>query len=143
MFIGEFEHQMDAKGRVTVPSKFRDELGSGFIATRGLDQCLFIYPESEWARLEKKLRDLPFTRKDARAFTRFFFSGATECALDGQNRISLPASLRTYAGLEKECVFIGVAQRVEVWDKALWESYMDESASSFAELAEGLFDVDS
>ncbi|NJP36453.1 division/cell wall cluster transcriptional repressor MraZ [Alkalicoccus luteus] len=141
MFIGEFEHQMDTKGRMIIPAKFREDLGSGFVVTRGMDQCLFVYPQEEWQKMESKLRELPFTKKDARAFTRFFFSGATECDLDKQNRINIPASLRNYAGLEKECVVIGVSSRVEIWDKAAWDSYMDESADAFAELAEGLFDT--
>ncbi|MFC4735504.1 division/cell wall cluster transcriptional repressor MraZ [Bacillus daqingensis] len=141
MFIGEFEHQMDTKGRMIIPAKFRENLGSGFVVTRGMDQCLFVYPQEEWQKMESKLRELPFTKKDARAFTRFFFSGATECDLDKQNRINIPVSLRNYAGLEKECVVIGVSSRVEIWDKAAWDSYMDESADAFAELAEGLFDT--
>lgn len=142
MFIGEFEHHLDTKGRMIVPAKFREDLGASFVITRGLDQCLFVYPHKEWKKLENKLQELPFTKKDARAFTRFFFSGATECDLDKQNRINIPAVLRKHAQLEKECVVIGVSSRVEIWDKHIWESYVDASADSFGEIAEGLFDME-
>lgn len=142
MFIGEFEHQMDAKGRMIIPAKFRDDLGSAFVVTRGLDECLFVYPREEWKKLESRLRELPFTKKDARAFTRFFFSGAAECDLDKQNRINIPSVLRNYAKLDKECVVIGVSSRVEIWNKQIWDEYVDGSVDSFAEIAEGLFDTD-
>ncbi|SDN24825.1 division/cell wall cluster transcriptional repressor MraZ [Alkalicoccus daliensis] len=142
MFIGEFEHQMDTKGRMIIPAKFRDDLGSAFVVTRGLDECLFVYPREEWKKLETRLRELPFTKKDARAFTRFFFSGAAECDLDKQNRINIPSVLRNYAKLDKECVVIGVSSRVEIWNKQIWDEYVNGSVDSFAEIAEGLFDTD-
>lgn len=142
MFIGEFEHQMDAKGRMIIPAKFRDGLGSAFVVTRGLDECLFVYPREEWNQLETRLRELSFTKKDARAFTRFFFSGAAECDIDKQNRINIPSVLRKYAHLDKECVVIGVSSRVEIWNKKIWDEYVESSADSFAEIAEGLFDED-
>lgn len=140
MFIGEFEHQMDEKGRMIIPAKFRDGLGSAFVVTRGLDECLFVYPREEWDQLETRLRKLSFTKKDARAFTRFFFSGAAECDIDKQNRINIPSVLRKYAKLDKECVVIGVSSRVEIWNKQIWDEYVEGSAESFAEIAEGLFD---
>lgn len=142
MFMGEFQHALDDKGRLTIPAKFRDGLGSPFVVTRGLDHCLFAYPLSEWKALEQKLRALPFTRADARAFTRFFFSGAVECEVDRQGRINLPANLREYAHLTKECVVIGVGSRVEIWDKARWEDYIRQQQETFVEIAETIVDFD-
>lgn len=142
MFMGEYEHNIDAKGRIIVPAKLRDELGQSFVVTRGLDQCLFIYPQKEWEVLEAKLKELPLTKKNARKFTRFFLSGASELEIDKQGRISLPQPLRTYASLTKECTIIGVSNRVEIWDRALWQSYMKESEESFADIAENLMDFD-
>ncbi|WP_205135628.1 division/cell wall cluster transcriptional repressor MraZ [Virgibacillus halotolerans] len=142
MFMGEFQHNIDTKGRIIVPSKFRDELGENFVVTRGLDKCLFAYPMDEWRNLELKLKKLPLTKKDARAFTRFFFSGAVECEVDKQGRINLPQPLRNYAVLEKECVVIGVSDRIEIWAIDKWEDYFNESEESFAEIAENLMDFD-
>ncbi|WP_368654725.1 division/cell wall cluster transcriptional repressor MraZ [Ornithinibacillus sp. 4-3] len=142
MFMGEYQHNFDTKGRIIVPAKFRTELGDRFIVTRGLDKCLFIYPMDEWEVIEGKLKKLPLTKKDARAFTRFFFSGAVECEVDKQGRINVPQSLRTYAALDKECVVIGVSNRLELWAKDAWEDYFDDSEESFAEIAENLMDFD-
>ncbi|MBO8162255.1 MAG: division/cell wall cluster transcriptional repressor MraZ [Brevibacillus sp.] len=142
MFMGEYQHSIDDKGRLTIPAKFRDGLGSSFVMTRGLDKCLFIYPMSEWKVIEEKLKSLPFTKADARAFTRFFFSGATECEWDKQGRVNIPPNLREHAQLAKDCVVIGVSSRVEVWSKELWEQYCAESESSFGEIAEKLVDFD-
>ncbi|MBY0144581.1 division/cell wall cluster transcriptional repressor MraZ [Neobacillus niacini] len=142
MFMGEYHHSIDNKGRMIVPSKFRDDLGEMFIITRGLDQCLFGYPLSEWALIEEKLKGLPLTKKDARAFTRFFFSGATESELDKQGRINIPAPLLQYAKLEKECVVLGVSNRIEIWSKQIWEDYFAQSEDSFAEIAENMIGFD-
>ncbi|GEN30335.1 division/cell wall cluster transcriptional repressor MraZ [Cerasibacillus quisquiliarum] len=142
MFMGEFQHNIDTKGRVIVPSKFRDDLGNRFVLTRGLDKCLFSYPMEEWRVLEQKLKKLPLTKKDARAFTRFFFSGAVECEVDKQGRINIPAPLRKYAQLEKECVVIGVSNRIEFWSKDVWDDYVLQSEESFADIAENLMDFD-
>jgi MraZ protein len=142
MFMGEYHHSIDMKGRMIVPSKFREELGEMFIITRGLDQCLFGYPLSEWAVIEEKLKGLPLTKKDARAFTRFFFSGATESELDKQGRINIPAPLLQYAKLEKECVILGVSNRIEIWSKQIWEDYFSQSEESFAEIAENMIGFD-
>lgn len=142
MFMGEFQHNIDTKGRIIVPSKFREELGENFVVTRGLDKCLFAYPMEEWKVLEEKLKKLPLTKKDARAFTRFFFSGAVECEVDKQGRINLPQPLRKYAVLEKECVVIGVSNRIEIWASNNWEDYFNDSEESFAEIAENLMDFD-
>lgn len=127
VFIGEYQHVLDSKGRVIMPSKFREGLGERFVVTKGLDHCLFVYPQDEWQEFERKLRTLPLTSKDARAFTRFFFAGATECELDKQGRILIPANLREYAELVKELVIIGVASRVEIWSKERWDEYNDEA----------------
>lgn|SRR5690625_2663886 len=142
MFMGEYSHNIDTKGRIIVPSKFREGLGERFVITRGLDQCLFAYPMNEWRTLEEKLKKLPLTKKDARAFTRFFFSGAVECELDKQGRINIPAPLRKYAAMEKECAVIGVSNRVEFWDASNWDSFVEESEESFAEIAENMIDFE-
>ncbi len=131
MFYGEYQHSVDPKGRVIVPSKFREGLGEKFILTKGLDNCLFAYSADEWSNLEAKIKSLPFTDKDVRAFARFFFAGACECELDKQGRILIPQNLREYAGLEKDISIIGVSTRVEIWDKNKWENYSgDENVSS-------------
>jgi MraZ protein len=142
MFMGEHLHSIDEKGRMIIPAKFREELGTTFVLTRGLDQCVFGYPQEEWEHLEKKLKALPFTKKDARAFTRFFFSGATECQLDKQGRVNIASPLRQYAKLEKECVVIGVSNRIEIWEKSIWENYFVKSEESFGEIAESIMDFD-
>ncbi|ASB89730.1 division/cell wall cluster transcriptional repressor MraZ [Bacillus sonorensis] len=142
MFMGEYQHTIDSKGRMIVPAKFREGLGDQFVLTRGLDQCLFGYPMSEWKLIEEKLKALPLTKKDARAFTRFFFSGATECELDKQGRINIASPLLSYAKLEKECVVIGVSNRIELWSKEIWEQYVEEQEDSFAEIAENMIGFD-
>ena len=142
MFMGEYHHTIDAKGRLIVPAKFRDNLGEQFVLTRGLDQCLFGYPMAEWNLLTEKLKALPLTKKDARSFTRFFFSAATECDIDKQGRINIPAPLISYGQLEKECVILGVSNRIEIWSKPLWEDYFATSEDSFAEIAEGMIGFD-
>ncbi|SEB17248.1 MraZ protein [Thalassobacillus cyri] len=142
MFMGEFQHNIDTKGRIIVPAKFREGLGDTFVLTRGLDQCLFAYPMTEWRILEEKLKKLPLTKKDARAFTRFFFSGAVECEVDKQGRVNIAQPLRNFANLEKECVVIGVSNRIEFWAKDKWETYFEESEESFAEIAENMMDFD-
>ncbi|MFD1955202.1 division/cell wall cluster transcriptional repressor MraZ [Paenibacillus thailandensis] len=142
MFMGEYQHSIDDKGRLIIPSKFREGLGASFIATRGLDNCLFVYPMNEWAVLEQKLKTLPLMKSDARAFTRFFFSGATECELDKQGRVNIPAHLREYAKLDKDCMVLGVSSRVEIWSKETWSSYYEQSEQTFNEIAEKLVDFD-
>ena len=124
MFMGEYNHSIDAKGRLIIPSKFREQLGNEFVVTKGLDGCLFVYSNEEWARIEESLREKPLTSKDARKFLRFFFAGAASCEVDKQGRILLPANLREYAGIDKEVVSVGVFSRVEIWSK---ERYNDNS----------------
>ncbi|WP_151735848.1 division/cell wall cluster transcriptional repressor MraZ [Paenibacillus tengchongensis] len=140
MFMGEFQHSIDDKGRIIIPAKFRELLGASFVATRGLDSCLFVYPMEEWGIMEQKLKSLSLMKSDARAFSRFFFSGATECVWDKQGRVNLPANLRQYAKLDKDCVILGVSNRVEIWNKGLWEQYFEQSEESFNEIAEKLVD---
>src|SRR5690625_715 len=138
--MGEYQHNLDMKGRIIVPAKFREGLGDMFVLTRGLDRCLFVYPMGEWKVMEQKLKQLPLTKKDARKFTRFFLSGATECEIDKQGRISIPQPLRSYAQLEKACIVIGVSSRIEIWDETVWQQYVEESEETFAEIAENLMD---
>ncbi len=133
--MGEYQHNMDKKGRVIIPAKFRDQLGDQFVATRGLDNCLFVYPMQEWSVLEEKLSSLPITSKNARTFTRFFFSGATECQLDKQGRISIPVNLRNFADLQKEIIIIGLSSRIELWAKETWDNYLDSAENSSEEIA--------
>ncbi|AKL95634.1 transcriptional reglator MraZ [Clostridium aceticum] len=135
MFIGEYNHSIDSKGRLSIPSRFREELGEHFIITKGLDNCLFLYPLEEWKVVEDKLKKLPMTNKDARAFVRFFFAGAAECELDHQGRIRVPNNLRQHALLEKEAVIIGVATRVEIWSIQQWQQYNDDANLSYDEIA--------
>ena len=139
MFMGEYNHTIDAKGRLIVPSKFREKLGEEFVVTKGLDNCLFVYPMDKWAHIEEAFRKVPLTNKKARDFVRFFFAGAASCEVDKQGRILLPPNLRSYAGLEKEIVSAGVLNRVEIWDKEKWEKSndigdMDDIADYMAEL---------
>ena len=136
MFYGEYQHTVDPKGRVIIPSKLREGLGEKFIITKGLDDCLFVYSLTEWGNLESKLRTLPFTDKDVRAFIRFFFAGATECEVDKQGRILIPQNLRGHAGLEKDLYIIGVSSRVEIWDKSKWDNYSSDDNVSGDKIAE-------
>lgn len=138
-FMGEYQHSIDGKGRLIVPAKFREGLGENFIVTKGLDKCLFVYHMSQWTELEEKLRKLPLTDSNARGFVRFFFSGATECEVDKQGRILLPANLREHAGLDKDVILAGVANRVEIWSKDIWSEYSAEMAEgSYEAMAETL-----
>ncbi|MFC5703605.1 division/cell wall cluster transcriptional repressor MraZ [Cohnella faecalis] len=142
MFLGEYQHSIDDKGRIIIPAKFRDALGSDFIVTRGLDSCLFVYPREEWTQLEQRMKALPSMAANARAFSRLLFSGASECEWDKQGRVNVPGHLRDYAKLDKDCVVIGVSTRVEIWDKKAWEEYSRASQDSFNEIAEKLVDFD-
>lgn len=126
MFIGEYQHSLDEKGRVIVPAKYREQLGEHFVLTKGLDECLFIYPMTEWTLFEQKLKELPLTNMNARKFVRFFLSGAMECSPDKQGRILIPNALRVYSGIEKDIVFIGMSNHIEVWSKEKWNIYNNE-----------------
>lgn len=136
--MGEYQHTLDTKQRLIIPAKFRDQLGSQFVVTRGLDGCLFGYPMSEWQLLEQKLKALPLTKRDARAFVRFLYSAATVCTLDKQGRINIPDPLVKYAGLSKKCMVVGVSNRLEIWDSDRWDAYNADTADNFDEIAEDL-----
>ena len=134
MLIGEYEHTIDAKGRLSMPSKLRRDMGEAFIVTKGLDGCLFAFSQEEWKNFETKLKSLPLSDKNARNFVRFFLAGATECEIDKQGRFLIPSNLRTAANLEKEAVIIGVGTRLEIWNRDIWTSKDEEiSADEIAE----------
>ena len=136
MLIGEYEHTLDAKGRVSMPAKLRRDMGEAFIVTKGLDGCLFAFSQDEWMNFETKLKSLPLSDKNARNFVRFFLAGATECELDKQGRFLIPANLRKEANLEKEAVIIGVGTRLEIWNKETWIA--KDEAISADEIAENM-----
>lgn len=138
MFLGQYQHALDSKGRLTIPAKFRDELGEAFVCTQGLDNCIFLYPMEEWQRLADKLRNLPFTSGDVRSFERFFFSGAAELETDKTGRTVLPLHLREYAGIDKDLLIVGVGARVEIWSVQNWARYNQATASTVARIADGL-----
>ena len=138
MFMGEYHHNIDEKGRLIIPSKIRYELGENFVITRGLDNCLFIYPKDEWNNIINKYKELPNT-KDARNFMRFFLSGASNLEFDKQGRINIPSPLIRYADLTKECVVIGVNDRLEVWSKERWENFTLENEDNLSDIADKLF----
>ena len=143
MFMGEYNHTIDAKGRLIVPSKFRESLGDTFVVTKGLDGCLFVYDNEEWTAFEEKLKALPITNKEARQFVRFFLAGAAEVEVDKQGRILVPNILREFAQISKDVVLIGVASRIEIWSKERFDGMaayedMDEIAEHMAELGLGI-----
>ena len=138
MFMGEYNHTIDAKGRLIVPAKFREILGDNFIVTKGLDGCLFVYPNDECTRFEEKLKSLPLTNKNARQFTRFFLAGAAACEVDKQGRILLPQVLREFASLEKDVVLVGVASRIEIWSRERWDESMNTYDGDMDEVAENM-----
>jgi len=136
MFMGEYNHTMDVKGRLIIPAKFRELLGDEFVVTKGLDQCLFVYPQKEWHEFEEKLKTLPLTNKKARQFTRFFLAGAAACEIDKQGRILLPQALREFARLKKEVVLVGVASRIEIWSKTNWDEAINIYNDDMEKIAE-------
>ena len=142
MFMGEYHHTIDEKGRLILPAKFRAELGEKFIITRGLDaeKCLYVYSMSDWNRIVAKLNTLPFTKKDARIFVRTFFSVATECEFDRQGRINITSPLVSYADLQKDCVVIGANDRIEIWSKERWDNFFNANSEMVEEIAEHLFE---
>ncbi len=141
MLIGEFTHSIDPKGRITIPSKFREELSEGFVITKGLDNCLFLYPLEEWDKIETKLKNLPMTNKNVRSFVRTFFSGAEDTNIDKQGRVLLPQNLREHALIDKEAVIIGVSTRVEIWSKSSWDDYNLNEGLSYEEMAEKMAEL--
>ena len=141
MFLGEFQHSLDAKGRVTLPAKFREALADGLVITKGMEKCLFVFSRSEWPSLQDKVQSLSLGTKDARQFSRIFFGGATEEELDKQGRVLVPEHLRQYAELDKDAIIVGVSNRLEVWNKENWDAYVREAESSYVEIAEELTDL--
>lgn len=140
MFIGEYQHSLDEKSRVIVPAKYREQLGTCFVLTKGLDGCLFVYPQNEWTSFEQKLKELPLTNMNARKFVRFFLAGAVECTPDKQGRILIPNHLKVYSSIEKDIVFIGMGNRIEVWSSSMWDAYNEDAfdANALAEQMESL-----
>ena len=141
MLIGEYHHNIDEKSRIIMPSKFRYDLGETFVITRGIDSCLFVYPKETWNNITNKLNELSFTKKDVRSFQRFFLSAATICEFDKQGRINISSPLASYANLTKECVIIGVNDRIEIWSKENFDKFLNESMENVTEIAEHLFEV--
>ena len=139
MFIGEYHHSIDSKGRIIIPAKFREELGNNFVITRGIENCLFVYSIDNWDKICDKLNSLPFTRKDARNFIRFFMSGATEVELDNQGRVNISSVLLDYANINKECVVIGTGDRLEIWAMESWNDFFNSTKDNMSDIAENLF----
>ena len=138
MFMGEYRHSLDAKNRMIIPAKFRDELGNTFVVTKGLDGCLTVYTSSQWTKIIEQLEKLPTTKKEARQYVRYLTSKASECELDGQGRIQLPQVLVSAADIKKKCVVVGAADHVEIWSEERWDAYEEEAAESFESIAETL-----
>ncbi len=138
MLLGEFSHNLDAKGRMTIPAKFRTKLTSGAIITRGLDHCLFVFDSKEWEILAQKLNALPLAQANARAFGRLMLAGAADVELDKQGRILIPNYLREYAGLKKQTIVAGLYSRIEIWDSEAWRGYKAKTESQSDEIAEKL-----
>lgn len=139
MFMSEYNYTVDTKGRLIVPSKFREQLGDEFVVTKGMDGCLFVYANEDWTAFEQKLTSLPLINKEARKFARFFLAGAAQVEVDKQGRILLPANLREFAGLDKDVVLVGVGSRIEIWSRENWEnmdadSDMDDIAATMESL---------
>ena len=140
MFMGEFHHNIDEKSRLIIPSKFRSELGETFIITKGLDKCLFIYSKTEWDKIMQKVSTLQFTKKNVRAFERAFIGGASTIEFDKQGRINITSPLVHYANIQKECVIIGVNERLEIWSLEEFNNYMKENEDSLEERTENIFE---
>jgi MraZ protein len=141
MFIGEYAHTLDIKGRLALPVRFRKDLGEKIVVTRGFDTCLFIYPESEWATMAAKLAALPLAQANTRAFARFMSAGAMEVEIDKQGRAMIPEYLRKYAGLSKKIVVTGLMNRLEVWDSSAWQKYREDTERNSGSIAEALQNI--
>ena len=135
MLLGEYQHSLDEKGRLIIPAKFREDLGENFVVTRGLDNCLFAYPLSQWKVIEEKVKELPTSQAETRAFVRMFFSGAVEVELDKQGRIVIPQTLREHARIDRDLYVIGVSTKVEIWAKEVWDTYSSQAEQSYEEIA--------
>ena len=142
MLMGEYHHNIDEKSRLIITAKFRSELGERFVITKGLDKCLFVYSETEWNKLMQKVSSLQFTKKNVRAFERTFIGGASLIEFDKQGRINITSPLVHYANIKKECVIIGVSERLEIWSKEEFESYMNDNEDNLEQITENIFDCD-
>ena len=138
MFIGEYQHNIDEKGRLAIPVKFRNELAKGAVVTRGIDNCLFLYPQKDWEQLADKLSKLPISKANSRAFARLMLAGAMDCEVDKQGRIVLPDYLRKYASLKKKVVIAGLYNRLEIWDEEIWNKYKAGKEKDSSDIAEAL-----
>lgn len=141
MLLGEYQHKLDQKGRISIPAKFRARFSEGIVLTRGIDSCIFGFPKSEWEKVVEKISKLPLSQTNARAFTRLMLSGAFETEIDNQGRVLIPEVLRNYAQLENKVVIVGVYSRIEIWSQEIWEKYKKESEKSSEEIAEKLSDL--
>jgi MraZ protein len=143
MFLGTHEPKLDEKGRLILPARFRDELAEGLVITKGQERCLYVFPASEFALITERLRQAPVTQKNSRDYLRVMFAGAHDEIPDNQGRVTIPAALRTYATLEKNCVVIGANTRLEIWDSSAWSKYLTDREKTFADVSEevlpGLF----
>ena len=142
MFYGEHEHTIDRKGRLIIPSRFREVMKEHFlerlVLTRGLDKCLFLFPEDEWRAQEARFRGLSFTKQEARRFNRFYFSGAVELTCDRQGRVLIPDYLKSFAGIKRDVILVGVSNRIEIWDKEEWKKFYGQFKETYEEIAERL-----
>ncbi len=141
MFIGEYQHSIDNKGRLQIPVKLRQELGKGAVVTRGIDNCLFLYPKKAWLNLAEKLSGLPIGKTSTRAFARLMLAGAMDVEIDNQGRMLVPDFLRTYAGLKKTVVIAGLYSRLEIWDRTSWQKYKQGTEKDSVAIAETLGDL--
>ena len=141
MFIGEYRHNLDSKGRIVIPAKFRDELHNTFILTRGFDGCLTVYSLEQWNKLFEEVNKLPTTKMAARKYVRMLTSTATECSPDNQGRIQIPSFLSKPVNITKECIVLGANDHIEIWDKDTWETYYTDASNSFEEVAENLSEL--
>lgn len=142
MFMGEYHHNLDNKGRLIIPAKFRNQIGKLIVFTRGMEGCIFGYPISEWQKIEAKLAQLPLTRKNARNFMRIFYSGAMETEFDKQGRVNFSTTLKKYADLQQECIIIGVSNRIEIWSAERWQRFSEQASEDYDDIAENLDDID-
>lgn len=142
MFIGEYNHSIDEKGRVRIPKNFRNELGETFYVTKGFDKCLFVFSETQWVNFQSKLGGNQLKSKDFRKIQRFFTGSATECSLDGQGRAILSQPQRKHAEIEKDVVVMGVSDRIEIWSQAMYDAYADDEYDDISDLADGMDGLD-
>ena len=142
MFYGEYEHTIDRKGRLIIPSRFREVMKEHYtdrlVVTRGLDKCLFLFPEDEWRTQESRFRQFSFTKQEARRFNRFYFSGATELSFDRQGRVLIPPYLKEFAGIKRDVMLAGVSNRIEIWDKEAWRKFYEEFKETYEQVSEKL-----